>query len=118
MSKNLNRISSAHVIQSPKMVNFNHTEAGLTSQWGRILPAVRWCSQNLYNCIVRQCTKYVTQRQRDTGNGLYSEVALVKIESGKNQYIKYRTQVHPMLGCREIAIFQRRRIITLPPLQR
>ena len=26
-----------------KIVNFDRTETGLTSKWGRILPAVQWC---------------------------------------------------------------------------
>ena len=33
-----------------KIVNFNRTEAGLTSKWGRISPAVQWCYQNQSNC--------------------------------------------------------------------
>ena len=29
-----------------KIVNIDRTEAGRTSKWGRILPAVQWCYQN------------------------------------------------------------------------
>ena len=32
------------------IVNFNRTEAGLTSKGGRILPAVQWCYQNQFIC--------------------------------------------------------------------
>ena len=43
------------MIQCSKMVSFNRTEAGLTSKFGRILPAVQECYQNQSNCIMRQC---------------------------------------------------------------
>ena len=39
-----------------KIANFNHTEAGLTSKWGRISPTVQWCCQNQSNCTIRRCT--------------------------------------------------------------
>ena len=35
------RICSGNMICS-KIINFDHTEAGLTSKWGRILQAVQW----------------------------------------------------------------------------
>ena len=34
------------------MVNFNHTAAGITSQWDSILPAVIWLNGGPSNCIV------------------------------------------------------------------
>ena len=37
-----------------KIVNFDRTEAGLTSEWGRILPAVIWCYHDQSNCNVRR----------------------------------------------------------------
>ena len=40
---------------SSKIVNFNRTEAGLTSKWGRISPAAQWRYQNQSNCIVKRC---------------------------------------------------------------
>ena len=39
-----------------KIVNFDRTEAGLTSKWGRISPAVQWCYQNQSNYTVRRRT--------------------------------------------------------------
>ena len=42
--------------QCSKIVNFNRTEAGLTSKWGRISPAVQWCYQNQFICPPWQCT--------------------------------------------------------------
>ena len=39
--------------QCSKIVNFNRTEAGLTSKWGRISPAVQWCYQDSSNCTVQ-----------------------------------------------------------------
>ena len=55
--------------QCSKIVNFNRTEAGLTSKWGRISPAVQWCYQNQSNCIIRRCTTSgdVAKRHRNTG---------------------------------------------------
>ena len=41
---------------SSKIVNFDRTEAGLTSKWDRISPAVQWCYQIQSNCIVQRCT--------------------------------------------------------------
>ena len=38
------------------MVYIQRTEAGLTSKWGRISPAVYWGHQNQYSYIVRRCT--------------------------------------------------------------
>ena len=78
------------MIQCSKMVNFNRTEAGLTSKWGRISPAVQWCYQNQSNCILQRCTtsgnvakKFVTHTETDTQaamgqNNLCSKVALAK----------------------------------------
>ena len=79
-----------------KIVNFDHTEVGLTSKGCRISPAVKWCYQNLSNCTVRQRTtsrdvalKFVTGTCRDTcrdthrhvQNELYTKVALAKNEA-------------------------------------
>ena len=63
-----------------KIVNFNRTEAGLTSKWGRILPAVQWSYQNQFNCTVRQRATSPTNllHGRTTEYGLYSEVTLAK----------------------------------------
>ena len=38
-----------------KIVNFDLTEAGLTSKWGKISPAVQWCYQNQSNYTVQRC---------------------------------------------------------------
>ena len=53
-----------------KIVNFDLTEAGLTSKWGRISPAVQWCFQY---CTVGRCTtscdvtqKFVTTCSQNT----------------------------------------------------
>ena len=43
------------MIQCSKMVNFDHKEAGLTSKWGRISPAIQWCYQNQSYCILQRC---------------------------------------------------------------
>ena len=71
-----------------KIVNFDRTEAGLTSKWGRISPAVQWCYQIQYNCTVRRRTtsrdvakKYDTETDTLAAmgqNNLYSKVALAK----------------------------------------
>ena len=47
-----------------KIVIFDHTEAGLTSNWDRISPAVLWCYQNQSNYIVLGFQK---DRYRGTG---------------------------------------------------
>ena len=39
-----------------KIVNFNPTEAGVPSKWGRILKAVQWCNKNESNCTTLQHT--------------------------------------------------------------
>ena len=44
------------MIQCSKMVNFNCTEAGLTSKWGRISSADQRYYQNQFICIIRRCT--------------------------------------------------------------
>ena len=68
----------------PKTVNFDHTEAGLTSKWGKIWPAVQWCYQNQFNSNIRRHTtssdvaqKFVIQALSHV-YGLYSKVALTK----------------------------------------
>ena len=42
---------SYELLRYPKIANFQLTEAGLTSNWGRISPAVHWCYQNKSNYI-------------------------------------------------------------------
>ena len=39
-----------------RIVNFDCTEAGLTSKWSRISPAVQWCCQQQSKLYVRQRT--------------------------------------------------------------
>ena len=53
------------------IVNFDCTEAGLTSNCDRMLSAIQWCYQILSNGIVRQHR----DRHSHVQNGLYSEVA-------------------------------------------
>ena len=45
-----------------KLVNFCRTEAGLTSKWGRISPAVYWWHQ-------KQCS-YIVRRRATSRNGI------------------------------------------------
>ena len=71
---------------SVSMINLNHTEAGLTSKWSRILPAVQWFYQNQSNFNIgrRMTSDYAPRnlsprdRHSHVQNGSYSEVALAK----------------------------------------
>ena len=55
-----------------KIFNFDRTEAGLTSKWGRISPAVQWCYQNQSNCIVcRHMTSPKNLLHTDTDMRMY-----------------------------------------------
>ena len=58
---------------SNNLRQYDCSEAGPTSKWGRISPAVQWCYQNQSNCTIRRRTmlsdvtlKFVT---RDTHAG-------------------------------------------------
>ena len=76
------------------MVNFDHTEAGLTSKWGRISPAVQWCYQNQSNCIIQRCTtsgnvakKFVTHTETlgtDTQAAMGQNILSSKVALAKN----------------------------------
>ena len=48
-------MSGPRVLRS-RIVNFCRTEAGLTSKWGRISPAVYWWHQNQSSYVVRSHT--------------------------------------------------------------
>ena len=46
-----------------KIVNFDRTEAGLTSKWGRISAAVQWGYENQSNYTVQRRAMSLLHRQ-------------------------------------------------------
>ena len=63
--------------QCSKIVNFNRTEAGLTSKWGRILPAVQWFYQKQSNSNLWRCT---VSREIENFNFSFLTLPLAHVE--------------------------------------